>query len=190
MVFSDRLNNLVTTIDHIAHSLPNPGRILMSMSIISVSSVRFPLPRVNHGVAATVRVQISRARKRRVLCHPDFKPPGRHSRLQAQLDLEHPDVPVRIAPLRTRCISSMPAIVIAAVAKPLKPSIIVDQHGKLALAHSRCRSSPRYVTHRRAQSRSRFARPYICRLIILSFVMWPSVCPLDQGSTIAAATAR
>ena len=40
-----------------------------------------------------------------------------------------------------------------------------------ALAHSRCRSSPRYVTHRRARSRSRFARRYICRLIILSFVM-------------------
>jgi hypothetical protein len=34
-----------------------------------------------------------------------------------------------------------------------------------------------------------FARPYICRLIILSLVMWPSVCPLDQGSTIPAVTA-
>jgi hypothetical protein len=50
-----------------------------------------------------------------------------------------------------------------------------------ALAHFRCRFPRRHVAQRRARSRSRFARPYICRLIILSLVMWPSVCPLDQG---------
>ena len=42
---------------------------------------------------------------------------------------------------------------------------------------------------RRARSRSSLARPYICLLIILSLVIWPSVWPFDQGSAIAARTA-
>lgn len=42
---------------------------------------------------------------------------------------------------------------------------------------------------RRALSSSRFARPYIFRLISLSRLILPSTWPLDQGSTMAAATA-
>jgi len=41
----------------------------------------------------------------------------------------------------------------------------------------------------RARRRSIFPRPYIWRLTSLSLVIWPSVCPLDQGSTMAARTA-
>ena len=69
-------------------------------------------------------VQIAGAGKRPVLCCRDFKLGARHSTLQAQVDLEHPDVSVRICSLRMRCINSIPAIVIAAVVKPLKPSIV------------------------------------------------------------------
>ena len=53
----------------------------------------------------------------------EFKLPARRSKQQARFGLEHPDGPVRIGPLRMRCISSMPAIVIAACRKPLKPHI-------------------------------------------------------------------
>lgn len=42
---------------------------------------------------------------------------------------------------------------------------------------------------RRASSRSIFARPYICRFTSFSFVICPSVCPLDQAEMIAARTA-
>ena len=36
--------------------------------------------------------------------------------------------------------------------------------------------------------RSSFPRPYICRFTSFCFVIWPSVCPFDQGSVIAART--
>src|ERR1700726_4094397 len=41
----------------------------------------------------------------------------------------------------------------------------------------------------RASRRSIFARPYICRLTSLSFVICPSTWPFDQGCVIAARTA-
>src|ERR1700676_1115070 len=41
----------------------------------------------------------------------------------------------------------------------------------------------------RASRRSIFARPYICRLTSLSFVICPSTWPFDQGCVIAAHTA-
>ncbi len=65
---------------------------------------------------------------------------------------------------------------------------VVNRRRKRALPQFWCRQRFQ-AAHRRARSRSRFARPYICRLIILSLVMWPSVCPLDHGSTIPAVTA-
>ena len=43
-------------------------------------------------------VQIAGAGKRPVLYCRDFKLGARHSTLQAQVDLGHPDVPVRIVP--------------------------------------------------------------------------------------------
>ena len=43
-------------------------------------------------------VQIAGAGKRPVLCCRDFKLGARHSTLRAQVDLGHPDVPVRIVP--------------------------------------------------------------------------------------------
>jgi hypothetical protein len=43
-------------------------------------------------------VQIAGAGKRPVLCCRDFKLGARHSTLQAQVGLGHPDVPVRIVP--------------------------------------------------------------------------------------------
>src|SRR5260221_14399284 len=44
----------------------------------------------------TALVQISRTSKRSLLRRADFKPQAPRSRLQAQLGLERPDVPVRI----------------------------------------------------------------------------------------------
>src|SRR3984957_16938263 len=41
----------------------------------------------------------------------------------------------------------------------------------------------------RACRRSSLPRPYIWRLTSLSFVIWPSVCPLDHADEIAAQTA-
>src|SRR5260370_31545516 len=38
----------------------------------------------------------------------------------------------------------------------------------------------------RACKRSSLPRPYIWRLTSLSFVIWPSVCPLDQAEEMAA----
>src|ERR1700733_5929794 len=49
-------------------------------------------------VPETALVQIAGAGKRPVLCCRDFKLGARHSTLQAQVDLGHPDVPVRIVP--------------------------------------------------------------------------------------------
>ena len=43
-------------------------------------------------------VQIASAGKRPVLYCRDFKLGARHSTLQAQVDLGHPDVPIRIVP--------------------------------------------------------------------------------------------
>ena len=50
-------------------------------------------------------MHIAGAGKRPVLCCRDFKLGARHSTLQAQVDLGHPDVPVG-CPLRMRCINS------------------------------------------------------------------------------------
>ena len=52
--------------------------------------------RVN--VLSPALVQIAGAGKRPVLCCRDFKLGARHSTQQAQVDLGHPDVPVRIVP--------------------------------------------------------------------------------------------
>jgi IS5 family transposase len=74
--------------------------------------------------------------------------------------------------------------------KRLAAALLVDRHGMLALTQSRCRRTACHAApRRRALRRSGFARPYIWRLTSLSLVMWPSVCPLDQGSARAAATA-
>src|ERR1700719_3987434 len=59
------------------------------------------LPSLAKKVAALFRmalVQIAGAGKRPVLYCRDFKLGARHSTLQAQVDLGHPDVPVRIVP--------------------------------------------------------------------------------------------
>ena len=50
------------------------------------------------GASWAALVQIAGAGKRPVLCCRDFKLGARHSTLQAQVDLGHPDVPVRIVP--------------------------------------------------------------------------------------------
>ena len=49
-------------------------------------------------LSAVALVQIAGAGKRPVLCCRDFKLGARHSTLRAQVDLGHPDVPVRIVP--------------------------------------------------------------------------------------------
>ena len=66
----------------------------------------------NHPQSALV--QIAGGGKRPVLYCRDFKLGARHSTLQAQVDLGHPDVPVRIVPCGCECINSILAIVIAA----------------------------------------------------------------------------
>ena len=70
-------------------------------------------------------VQIAGAGKRPVLYCRDFKLGARHSTLQAQVDLGHPDVPVRIVPCGCDASIRYRRSVIAAVVKPpLKPSIV------------------------------------------------------------------
>jgi hypothetical protein len=68
----------------------------------SSRAVRYTTPGPGCGQAAsasvTALVQIAGAGKRPVLCCRDFKLGARHSTLQAQVDLGHPDVPVRIVP--------------------------------------------------------------------------------------------
>jgi CheY-like chemotaxis protein len=56
-----------------------------------------------------------------------------------------------------------------------------DRDPKRALHRFWCRSWMLHAAHRRARSRSRFARPHIWRLIISSLVMSPLVWPLDHG---------
>jgi hypothetical protein len=58
-------------------------------------------------MASRALVQIAGAGKRPVVYCRDFKLGARHSTLQAQVDLGHPDVPVRIVPCG--CDASMPA---------------------------------------------------------------------------------
>src|SRR5215217_8755792 len=41
----------------------------------------------------------------------------------------------------------------------------------------------------RRRNRSKFARPYMLRLIAFNFVICPSVCPFDHGSVQPASTA-
>jgi hypothetical protein len=50
-------------------------------------------------------------------------------------------------------------------------------------------STSRYAASTRARSRSKLARPYICRLMTFSRVTCPSTGPLLQGSSNAAVTA-
>ena len=65
-----------------------------------------------------------------------------------------------------------------------------NRHSKGALTQFRCRSrGVSFSGEQSARRRSSLARPCIWRLTSLSLVIWPSVCPLDQGSTSAAATA-
>ena len=52
---------------------------------------------ISTAIAAAL-VQIAGGGKRPVLYCRDFKLGARHSTLQAQVDLGHPDVPVRIVP--------------------------------------------------------------------------------------------
>jgi hypothetical protein len=59
---------------------------------------------------------------------------------------------------------------------------IVIRHGLRALTHRRCGYSQRAPTTR-ARSRSILARPYICRLMNLSLVIWPSVWPLEWSAS-------
>lgn len=58
----------------------------------------------------------------------------------------------------------------------------------LALTHFWCRDVIQAPIDR-ARSRSSLARPYIWRFTSFSFVIWPSVWPLDHGSENAASTA-
>ena len=71
-----------------------------------------------------IRLWANAARKASRVVLSRLKLGARHSTLQAQVDLGHPDVPVRIVPCGCDASIRMPAIVIVAVAKPLKPSIV------------------------------------------------------------------
>ena len=71
-----------------------PGNAPAAMARMATLMTRFGLE-VN---AKKALVQIAGAGKRPVLYCRDFKLGARHSTLQAQVDLGHPDVPVRIVP--------------------------------------------------------------------------------------------
>ena len=58
--------------------------------------------------------------------------------------------------------------------------------GKWLLRNFGAASGDIHAAMTRARSRSSFARPYIWRFTSLSLVIWPSVCPFDQGSLRAA----
>jgi hypothetical protein len=68
-------------------------------------------------------VQIAGAGKRPALYCRDFEPWSTAFRTAGASRPWTPRRPSPNCPLRTRCINSIPAIAIAAVAKPLKPSI-------------------------------------------------------------------
>ena len=75
-------------------SLPEATFVQQALAKIPEQTIAFGRPT---GVTVAL-VQIAGAGKPPVLYCRDFKLGARHSTLQAQVDLGHPDVPVRIVP--------------------------------------------------------------------------------------------
>jgi hypothetical protein len=89
-----------------ARSSTRPGRPQGGWTIVAVHDSKeswehfrdgILMPQMKKGIMGAL-VQIAGAGKRPVLYCRDFKLGARHSTLQAQVDLGHPDVPVRIVP--------------------------------------------------------------------------------------------
>lgn len=74
------------------------GQAIPSLNVVQIGAINdYGLLDGDHLVVSAL-VQIAGAGKRPVLYCRDFKLGARHSTLQAQVDLGHPDVPVRIVP--------------------------------------------------------------------------------------------
>ena len=82
-----------------AYKTYNEGRLAFRQYFATCGpNVKQNDPRMPPNPHVGALVQIAGAGKRPVLYCRDFKLGARHSTLQAQVDLGHPDVPVRIVP--------------------------------------------------------------------------------------------